>query len=142
MSLRMKTSLLPLHIVSAVLMLGSVAQSQAAPQDNTPAPDDTRVNRDAGVTADQQKEDKNDRELARQIRKALIADKNLSTYAHNVKIIASNGSVTLRGPVRSEDEKAVVETKAKGVTGVGDVKNELTVAARKAKAGMMHQLAD
>jgi hyperosmotically inducible protein len=133
MSLRIKTSVLPMHIVSAVLMLGSLAQSQAAPQDNTPAPDNTRVNRDAGVTADQQKEDKNDRELARQIRKALIADKNLSTYAHNVKIIASNGSVTLRGPVRSEDEKAVVETKAKGVTGVGDVKNELTVAARRAK---------
>lgn len=134
MSLRIKTSRLPMHIVGGVLIaLGSLAQSQAAPQDNAPAPDDTRVNRDAGATADQQKEDKNDRELARQIRKALIADKNLSTYAHNVKIIASNGSVTLRGPVRSEGEKAVVEAKAKGVTGVGDVKNELTVAARKTK---------
>jgi hyperosmotically inducible periplasmic protein len=134
MSLRIKTSLLAAHIVCAVLLLlGSPVRSQAAPQDNTPAPDNTRVNRDAGVTADQQKENKNDRELARQIRKALIADKNLSTYAHNIKIIASNGSVTLRGPVRSEDERAVVEAKAKGVTGVGDVKNELTVAARKAK---------
>ena len=134
MSLRMKTSLSKLRILgTAVILCGSFAPSWAASQDSAPAPDNTRVNRDAGVTADQQKEDKNDRELARQIRKALMADKSLSTYAHNVKIIASNGTVTLRGPVRSEDEKAVVETKARGVTGVGEVKNEITVAAKKAK---------
>lgn len=134
MSLRMKTSLSRLGILgTTVFLCGSFASSWAASQDNTAAPDDTRVNRDAGVTADQQKEDKNDRELARQIRKALMADKGLSTYAHNVKIIASNGTVTLRGPVRSDDEKAIVETKARDVAGVGDVKNEMTVAAKKAK---------
>lgn len=134
MSVRRITSFSKLRILGvAVVLCGSFAPSWAAPQSSTPAPDDTRVNREAGVTADQQKEDRNDRELARHIRKALMADKSLSTYAHNVKIIASNGTVTLRGPVRSEDEKAVVETKARAVTGVGDVKNEMTVAAKKAK---------
>jgi len=133
MSLRMKTSFSKLRILgTAVILCCSFAPSWAGSQDTTPAADNTRVNRDAGITADLQKEDKNDRELARQIRKALMADKRLSTYAHNVKIIASNGTVTLRGPVRSEDEKAVVETKAKGVTGVADVKNEMTVAPKKA----------
>jgi len=133
MSLRMKTSFSKLRILGpAVILCCSFSPSWAGSQDTTPGPDNTRVNRDAGITADQQKEDKNDRELARQIRKALMADKHLSTYAHNVKMIASNGTVTLRGPVRSEDEKAVVETKAKGVTGVADVKNEMTVAPRKA----------
>jgi len=69
--------------------------------------------------------------LARQIRKALVSDKSLSTYAHNVKIIATNGTVTLRGPVRSEDEKAAIEAKAKGIAGVTDVRNELTVAPKR-----------
>ena len=134
MSLRMKTSLTRLRMLgTAVILCGSFAPSWAASQDSAPAPDDTRVNRAPGVNADQQKEDRNDRELARQVRKAIMADKSLSTYAHNVKIIAANGTVTLRGPVRSEDEKTVVETKAKGVTGVGGVRNEMTVAAKKAK---------
>ena len=39
-------------------------------------------------------------------------DKTLSTYAHNVKVIAQDGQVTLKGPVRTEDEKKVVEAKA------------------------------
>ncbi len=59
------------------------------------------------------------------------ADKSLSTYAHNVKIISQNGTVTLRGPVRSEDEKAAIEAKAKAVAGVTAVNNELTVAPKK-----------
>src|SRR5579862_696989 len=93
-------------------------------------PDNTSANKDGGKTADQQKENKNDREITRQIRKALVADKALSTYAHNVKVISENGTVTLRGPVRSEDEKSSIEAKAKAVAGVNDVKNELAVVAK------------
>ena len=129
-----KASSAKLHIFgTAVILFGGLVSLWAAPQDTTPAPDNTRANRAAGVTADQQKEDKSDRELARHIRKALIADKGLSTYAHNVKIIATSGTVTLRGPVRSEEEKTAVETKARSVTGVGDVKDEMTVAPKKVK---------
>ena len=61
------------------------------------------------------------------IRKSLMADKDLSTYAHNIKVITQNGQVTLRGPVRSEDEKHAVEQKAAGVAGEGKVTSELTV---------------
>jgi osmotically-inducible protein OsmY len=103
----------------------------AGRQDSTAAPDNTKVNKDRGMTADQQKENKSDREITRQIRKALIADKSLSSYAHNVKIITTNGTVTLRGPVRTDDEKSSIESKAKAVAGVSDVKNELTVAPKK-----------
>jgi len=74
-------------------------------------PDNTKVNKqDRGATAttaDQQKNNLTDRELTQKIRKAVIADKSLSTYAHNVKIISQNGSVTLKGPVKSEDEKKI-----------------------------------
>ncbi len=67
----------------------------------------------------------------RNIRKALMEDKSLSTYAHNVKIIAQNGKVTLKGPVRSEEEKSSVEQKAAQVAGAGNVNSELTVKPNK-----------
>ncbi len=55
----------------------------------------------SATTADQQKNNTSDLALTRNIRRSLMADKSMSTYAHNVKIIAQNGKVTLKGPVRS-----------------------------------------
>jgi len=102
---------------------------------NPPQPDNTKVNkrdRAAGaVTADQQKENRTDRDLAQQIRKAVMADKSLSTYAHNVKIVAQDGQVTLKGPVRTEDEKKTVEAKATEVAGAGRVTNQISIAPAK-----------
>ena len=94
-------------------------------------PDNTRTNKEAGPTADQQAMNKADRQLTQQIRKAIVDDKSLSTYAHNVKIISQNGNVTLRGPVRDEDEKAAIEAKTKSVAGVSAVDDQLTVAPKK-----------
>ncbi len=71
----------------------------------------------APPTADNQKNDSADRHMTQQIRKAVIADKSLSTDAHNVKIITQNGMVTLKGVVRSDDEKKTVEQKAVEVAG-------------------------
>ncbi len=102
-----------------------------AAQDPPPAQDNSAANKAPGKTADQQKNNKNDRNITKEIRKAVVADSNLSTYAHNVKIITRSGIVTLRGPVKTENEKAAIETKAKAVAGVNDVKNELTVLAQK-----------
>jgi len=56
-----------------------------------------------------------------------MKDKSLSTYAHNVKIITQNGQVTLKGPVRSEDEKKTVETKAAEVAGENKVTSQLDI---------------
>jgi osmotically-inducible protein OsmY len=98
-------------------------------------PDNTKVNsRDrakGAATADQQKENTTDRELARNIRRSLMDDKSLSTYAHNVKVVAQNGQVTLKGPVRSEDEKKSVEAKATEVAGAGRVTNQISVTPAK-----------
>jgi len=113
------------------LMIGSSNIATSAPQDSAPAADNTKVNKDHAVTADQQKNNKADREITKEVRKSIMAEKSFSTYAHNVKIITVNGMVTLRGPVRSDDEKASIEAKAKAVTGVSDVKNELSVAPKK-----------
>ena len=103
----------------------------AAPVFSQVAPDNTKVNkgdRAAGEpTADQAKNDKSDRKIMQEIRKSVIADKALSTYGHNVKIIAEHGKVTLKGPVRSEDESKSIEAKATEVAGSGNVTNELAV---------------
>jgi osmotically-inducible protein OsmY len=48
-------------------------------------------------------------------------------YAHNIKIIAHDGDVTLKGPVKSEDERAAIEAKATSIAGSGKVQNQLTV---------------
>jgi len=98
------------------------------------APDNSKANqqdRDKGsATAEQQAENQTDRDLARKIRKSLADDKSLSTYAHNIKVIARGGTVMLKGPVRSEEEKAAIEAKAVEVAGAANVKNEMTVKPR------------
>jgi len=100
-----------------------------------PAPDNTGTNKrdrnPSEVTAQQQKENTTDRELTRQIRKALVADKSLSTYAHNIKVIAQNGTVTLKGPVKTDEEKKAIEAKAAEVAGGADkIKSEIEVAGQ------------
>jgi hyperosmotically inducible periplasmic protein len=82
------------------------------------------------VTADQQKSNKSDRELTQNIRKAVMADKSLSMEAHNVKIVSRNGAVTLRGKVKSDDEKKAIEDKATQAAGAGNVTDELAVSSK------------
>ena len=100
------------------------------------APDNTKVNqRDKAKsqpTADQAKNSLSDRDIMQKIRKAVVGDKSLSTYGHNVKIISSHGKVTLKGPVHTEEEKKNIEAKAVEVAGTGNVTNMLEVKGDKA----------
>ena len=80
-------------------------------------------------TPGDQSENEADRTITQNIRRAVTADDSLSTNAKNVKIITNNGTVTLRGPVKSEKEKAEIEAKAKQVAGVKSVDNQLEVAS-------------
>ena len=99
-----------------------------------PAADNTKSNAApvnsamSSSIADGQKNMASDLKITQQIRKRVMADKNLSTDAHNVKIVSVNGAVTLNGVVRSDHEKAVVETKAKAVAGKDHVTSDLTIA--------------
>jgi hyperosmotically inducible periplasmic protein len=116
----MKTFKLALPILICAVAVGGYAQTPA----NAPKPDNTTVNkrdRNAGeATADQQKANATDTELTRKIRRSIMADKSLSTYAHNIKIISQNGVITLKGPVQSDNEKRSVVAKAVAVTGSAD----------------------
>lgn len=119
------------RLVFALTVAGALLVPALTAGAQTP-PDNTKVNkrdRNKGeATADQQKENASDREITQKIRRALMDDKNLSTYAHNVKVIAQDGQVTLKGPVRTEEEKQTVEAKATAVAGAGHVTNEISIA--------------
>lgn len=119
-------------LVSVMLLgCGTLMLAQDTLGQNAPASDNTKMNqrdRDPNATtADQQPNDRSDRDITQQVRQAINADKTFSTYAHNVKVITQNGQVTLKGPVRSDDEKRAIEAKATAVAGDGKVTSELTV---------------
>jgi hyperosmotically inducible protein len=120
--------------ILCTIVIGGVLIAPASALAQTPA-DNTKVNtRDrakGAVTAEQQKDNASDRDLTQKIRRALIQDKTLSSYAHNVKVIAQGGQVTLKGPVRTEDERRIVEAKATEVAGAGHVTNQMSVAPTK-----------
>lgn len=124
-------------LMAAAASLFFAGSLLAAPiqQDQSPAPDNSKTNQGGAgkdaMTAQQQKTNPADRETTKQIRSSLTKDKSLSTYAHNIKIITREGRVTLKGPVRSEDEKAAVAAKAEAVAGAGNVDDQLTVAPAK-----------
>jgi osmotically-inducible protein OsmY len=120
--------------VLALTVVGAAIATPAPPRADdekdkpaATAPDNTKANKHAEPTADQAGNELSDREIMRRIRRDVVKDKNLSTYAHNVKIVANGGRVTLKGPVRSEDEKSTVEAMAVKVAGEGNVVNEITV---------------
>lgn len=117
----------PVAVLLAVLASPIRAVGTQTPPDNTKV--NTRDRAKGAVTADQQKNNVTDRDLTQKIRRALMQDKTLSVYAHNVKVIAQGGQVTLKGPVRTDEEVKNVESKAVEVAGVGHVTNQMSVMA-------------
>jgi hyperosmotically inducible periplasmic protein len=124
----LKQRVATLALSLALLGLASVMMAQNPPP---VAPDNSGVNvRDRNpetMTAGQQSNAKGDVELTRRIRRAVVKDNSLSMMAHNVKIISANGSVILRGPVKTEQEKAAIARKAQAIAGADKVDNQLEV---------------
>ena len=127
-------------LAASLLCLGArAALSQST--SGAPAPDQRSVPADnsksnstdpsnQSATADAQSNEKGDINITQSIRQSLVADDSLSTYAHNVKVVTVNGRVTLNGVVRSDQEKASVESKAASVVGQGNVVNDLKVSPK------------
>jgi hyperosmotically inducible protein len=78
-------------------------------------------------TADKSKNNGADRNLTLQIRRDVVRDKSLSTYAHNIKIIVEKGTVTLKGPVHSDEEKKAILAHAEKHAGQGHVVDQIVV---------------
>jgi osmotically-inducible protein OsmY len=109
--------------IALLCLTGSFVPNPALAQ----APDNSTQNKSQTATADNQTNSKADRQTTAQIRKAIVGDKDLSTYAHNVKVITVNGQVTLKGPVSTDDEKQKVAALAANVVSPDKIVNELTV---------------
>jgi hypothetical protein len=132
-------------ICSIPLVLGLVACDRGTPSSSsartrttTPdnssratAPDNTQRNardRDGTtLTPGDQGESAADRTISAEIRQSVMARSDLSTDAHNVKIITKDGVVTLRGPVADQAEKDAIAAMAQNVPGVKSVVNELEI---------------
>lgn len=130
--------LLPIVFISGFVMLGCSKDQDRADQtgsksSSSVAADNTAKNErdrnDATKTAGDQSENEADRKITQEVRKSIVADDKLSTSAQNVKIITNDGQVILRGPVKTEDEKKAIESKAKQVAGVKNVENQLEIAS-------------
>lgn len=110
--------------VILAIALGAASLAAQNANSNGVKPDNTKVNqrdRDANQpTADQQKNNATDLDLTKNIRRSIMDDKSLSNDAHNVKVISQNGTVTLKGPVKSEAEKSAIVSKAVSVAGSPD----------------------
>ena len=119
-------------IIAALLLSSVVAAPHSFAQTaSTVAPDNAKSNKvDASnaATADAQSNSAADLDMTKRIRQSLMADKSLSTYAHNIKIATVNGRVRLKGVVRSQDEKGVVELKAANIPGENKLTSDLKVA--------------
>jgi osmotically-inducible protein OsmY len=123
--------LLPLLLLGLAGYPGVAQPEEARSPAAQTAPDNTGTNvrdrDDQTLTPFDQSESEVDRSLTQRIRQAVVADDALSTNAKNVKIITVNGRVTLRGPVKSEQEKAAIAAKAQQIAGADNVENQLEI---------------
>ena len=135
----MKKLLLPLF--ASLLMVYSSHGQQATPTPRDPASsdsteaDNTKQNSSEEnkktETAEKQSNNKDDLALTQKIRQAVMKDGSLSMNAKNVKIIAQDGKITLKGPVDSQQEKDTIGTEAGEIAGKDKVDNQLEVKAEK-----------
>lgn len=113
------TSVLVAAVLGGCLFAPEISSAQGV--------DNTAQNKGSQATADNQSNAKADRMMTAQIRRAIIKDKSLSLDGHNVKIIVQNGTVTLKGPVASEQEKEKILQDAASVTSSDKIADQLTV---------------
>jgi osmotically-inducible protein OsmY len=102
-----------------------------AADDEKTKPDNTATNeRDRSgktQTSGDQSNSPADLKITQAIRQALMKDSELSTTAKNIKVITANGQVTLRGPVKTAQEKAKVDQLAKSAAGGAKIDDQLDV---------------
>lgn len=108
----------------ALALVASAAAGDAAP-DNTSR--NKRDRADAAITPMSQGNSKSDLDTSANIRKELMAAKDLSTNAKNVKVVTQNGRVTLRGPVETPAEKQLIGEIASRIARRENVDNQLEV---------------
>lgn len=121
------------QITISIFCLSLFALSALA--QDTPAADNTSKNqRDRSGetrTSGDQSNSSEDVQITAAIRSAVVKEDSLSSTAKNVKIITTDGVITLRGPVQSEAEKTKIAELAQSAAGNAKIDNQLEVKASK-----------
>jgi hyperosmotically inducible periplasmic protein len=125
----MKRTLLALACVSALSLAAFASDNEKAKPDNTETNERDRSSETQ--TSGDQSNSKDDVNTTAAIRRAVVKDDSLSATAKNVKIITANGTVTLRGPVKTDAEKAKIAELAQSAAGNAKIDNQLEVKASK-----------
>ena len=121
--------------MSLVLASAMVQAADRSVPDTSPAMepsglDNSQVNKrdreNQTLTPLDQSNAKADLSITQAIRKSIMKQ-HLSVDAKNIKIITSNGDVTLRGPVQNISEKEKIDKIAKSVAGIKTLNNQLEV---------------
>ena len=132
--MRTRTLLFSASVLAGAFLLPIGTSSRRATRIEPLTVDNTAINqRDSGhetLTPMDQSNKPSDLKMTREIRRAIVKDRALSTDAKNIKIITIDGAVTLRGPVKTDEEKADIAAKAAQLAGDSNVHNELEVAGR------------
>jgi hyperosmotically inducible periplasmic protein len=129
---------LTLLAVPMLLLAAQGASSQTLPAEHPStspsAPDNTKSNAEdpanRSQSVDRQSNSTAEVDVTKRIRQSIVADKSLSTSGHNVKILSNKGMVTLKGVVRSDDEKTQIADKSAAVGGRDHIVNALKVAPK------------
>jgi osmotically-inducible protein OsmY len=113
----MKRTVLALACLSALSLAAFAADNEKVEPDNTAANERDRAGQTQ--TSGDQSNSPADLKITQAIRQALMKDSELSTTAKNIKVITADGHVTLRGPVKTAQEKAKIDQLAKSAAGGG-----------------------
>ena len=114
--------------------LGAISLAAMADEDKSKA-DNTAINErdrsDEAKTSGDQSNTPTDLKITQTIRQALMKDDELSMTAKNIKVITANGQVTLRGPVKTTQEKAKIDQIVKSAAGGAQIVDQLEVKESK-----------
>lgn len=125
MNKNIKQTLLAFASVAAMSLAALAADDAKGDADNTERNERDRTGETK--TSGDQSNSPEDLRITQAIRQAVVKDESLTMTAKNVKIITADGKVTLRGPVKSAEEKAKIEKLAKSAAGGATVENQLEV---------------
>ncbi|HEV3100115.1 MAG TPA: BON domain-containing protein [Candidatus Udaeobacter sp.] len=121
----MKRTLLAIVCLSTLSLAAFAADNEKTKPDNTATNERDRSGETK--TSGDQSNSSADLKITQAIRQALMKDRELSTTAKNIKVITANGQVTLRGPVKTAQEKARVNQLARSAAGDARVDDQLDV---------------
>jgi len=121
----MKQTLLALACLGALSLDAFATDNEKAKPDNTATNERDRSGETK--TSGDQSNNSADLKITQAIRRALMKDRELSTTAKNIKVVTANGQVTLRGPVKTAQEKAKVDQIARSAAGGAQIDDQLEV---------------